>query len=188
MFTWKLKKCTFRGEKRSIKQAIFAKNKSMCSIFHCLGLTKGSAQAQGTCSCFVTKQRFYGEEFLALRPTPKLEDHPLSAVLDCSFYIFACTVRIGGRSSIRKLRTSRAVVTGTHLLQQEFKKNGEKCKLWVFKIFRTLQQTADTNIRRLRCAKFYHFVAQIYANVYFIWNIANSTQWRQRKKFYGLKY
>ena len=26
--------------------------------------------------------RFYGEEFLAPRPTPKLEDHPLSTVRD----------------------------------------------------------------------------------------------------------
>jgi hypothetical protein len=34
---------------------------------------------------------FYGEELLAPRPTPKLEDHPLSAVRDC---IFAATLHI----------------------------------------------------------------------------------------------
>jgi hypothetical protein len=34
---------------------------------------------------------FYGEELLAPRPTPKLEDHPLSAVRDC---IFAATHHI----------------------------------------------------------------------------------------------
>jgi hypothetical protein len=34
---------------------------------------------------------FYGEELLAPRPTPKLEDHPLSAVCDC---IFAGTLHI----------------------------------------------------------------------------------------------
>jgi hypothetical protein len=34
---------------------------------------------------------FYGEELLAPRPTPKLEDHPLSAVRDC---IFAATLPI----------------------------------------------------------------------------------------------
>jgi hypothetical protein len=34
---------------------------------------------------------FYGEELLAPRPTPKLEDHPLSAVHDC---IFAATLHI----------------------------------------------------------------------------------------------
>jgi hypothetical protein len=37
---------------------------------------------------------FCGEEFLAPRPTPKLEDHPLSAVRDCSFNIFATTLHI----------------------------------------------------------------------------------------------
>jgi hypothetical protein len=58
---------------------------------------------------------FYGEESLAPRPIPKLEDHPLSAVRDCLFSIFAATVHIGGRSSIRKLRPRPAVVTGTHL-------------------------------------------------------------------------
>jgi hypothetical protein len=34
---------------------------------------------------------FYGEELLAPRPTPKLEDHPLSAVRDCLFNVFAAT-------------------------------------------------------------------------------------------------
>jgi hypothetical protein len=37
---------------------------------------------------------FYGEEFLAPRPTPKLEDHLLSAVRDCLFNIFAATLHI----------------------------------------------------------------------------------------------
>jgi hypothetical protein len=31
---------------------------------------------------------FYGEELLATRPIPKLEDHPLSAVSDC-FWIYS---------------------------------------------------------------------------------------------------
>ena len=57
---------------------------------------------------------FHGEELLAPRPPPKLEDHPLSAVCDCLFNLCAATLRIGGRSSIRNLRTRRAVVTGTH--------------------------------------------------------------------------
>jgi hypothetical protein len=35
---------------------------------------------------------FYGEELLAPRPTPKLEDHPLSAVRVCLFNIFAATL------------------------------------------------------------------------------------------------
>jgi hypothetical protein len=53
----------------------------------------------------ITKIRFYSEELLAPRPTPKLEDHPLSAVRDCLFNTFAATLLTGGRSSIRKTRT-----------------------------------------------------------------------------------
>jgi hypothetical protein len=59
--------------------------------------------------------RFFGEELLAPRPTPKLEEHPLSAVRDCLFNIIAATLQNGGRSSILTLRTLHAVVTGTHL-------------------------------------------------------------------------
>jgi hypothetical protein len=44
---------------------------------------------------------FYGEELLAPRPTPKLYGHPLSAVRDIVLYIFAATIRIGGRFFIR---------------------------------------------------------------------------------------
>ena len=57
---------------------------------------------------------FHGEELLVPRPTPKLEDHPLSTVRDCLFNLFAATVHIGGCSSIRNPRTRHAVVTGTH--------------------------------------------------------------------------
>ena len=64
---------------------------------------------------FRNKADFYGEELLAPRPTPKLEVHPLSAVRDCLFNIFAATLHIVGRSSLRNLRTCHAVVTGTHL-------------------------------------------------------------------------
>jgi hypothetical protein len=42
---------------------------------------------------FHNKIIFYGE-LLAPRPTPKLEDHPLSAVSDCLFNIFAATLHI----------------------------------------------------------------------------------------------
>jgi hypothetical protein len=58
---------------------------------------------------------FDGAALSAPRPTPKLEDHPLSVVRDCLFNIFAATLHIGDRSSIRNLRTRHAVVTGTHL-------------------------------------------------------------------------
>jgi len=68
--------------------------------------------------CFVTSYVFYGEELLAPRPTSKLEDHPLSAVRDCLFNIFAATLHIGGRFSIRNLRTRHAVMTGTPLITE----------------------------------------------------------------------
>ena len=64
---------------------------------------------------FRNKIHYYGEEFLAPRPNTKLEDHPFSAVHDCLFNIFAVTLHIGGRSSIRNPRTRHAVVTGAHL-------------------------------------------------------------------------
>jgi len=57
---------------------------------------------------------FYSDMLLAPRPTPKLEDHPFSAVRDCLFNIFADIHNIGDRSSIRNLRTRHSVVTGTH--------------------------------------------------------------------------
>jgi hypothetical protein len=46
---------------------------------------------------------------------PKLEDHPLSAVRNCLFNIFAATLHTGGRSSIRNLMARHFLVTGTHL-------------------------------------------------------------------------
>jgi len=64
------------------------------------------------------KTSFYAEVLSTPRPTPKLENHPLSAVRDYLFNIIAATLHIGGRSSIRNLRTRHAVVTGTHLSRE----------------------------------------------------------------------
>jgi hypothetical protein len=64
---------------------------------------------------FCNKICFYDEELLASRPTPKLENHPLSAVPNCLFNIFAATFHITGHSSICNQRMCHAVVTGTHL-------------------------------------------------------------------------
>jgi len=50
------------------------------------------------------KASFYGEELSAHRPTPKLEDQPLSVVRDCLFNIFAATLHTGGPSSIHNLK------------------------------------------------------------------------------------
>ena len=80
------------------------------------------SQVPATClypeaySLFRNMIRFYSEELLAPHPTPKLEDHPLSAVPDCLFNRFATVLHIGGRSSLRNVRTRHAVVTATHLL------------------------------------------------------------------------
>jgi hypothetical protein len=73
-----------------------------------------SLQTRGTCIRLVTRPVFYGEELLALLLTPKLKDHPLSAVRDSLFDIFAATHHIGGRSSIRNMRMRHAAVTGNH--------------------------------------------------------------------------
>jgi hypothetical protein len=50
---------------------------------------------------FRNKVTFYDEELLAPRPTPKLEDHPLSAVRDCLFNIFAATLELYIHYSVR---------------------------------------------------------------------------------------
>ena len=85
-------------------------------FFLCLGRTKVSVQVRGFLyEYFVTIYAFYGEEFLAPRPTYKLEDHPLPVVRDFLFNIFGTTLHIAGRSSTRNLRTRHAVVTGTHV-------------------------------------------------------------------------
>jgi hypothetical protein len=79
---------------------------NLMSFLRCLGCTKVSVQIRGfVCEYFVTKIRFHGNELLAHRPTPILEHHPLSAVRDCLFNTFAATLHIGGRFSIRNLRT-----------------------------------------------------------------------------------
>jgi hypothetical protein len=49
-----------------------------------------SVHVRGSMEFFVTI--FYGEGLLAPRPTPKLEDHPLSFVRGCLFNVFAATL------------------------------------------------------------------------------------------------
>jgi hypothetical protein len=88
---------------------------NLMPALHCLARTKRLVHSGSTFFPFRYKASFYGES-LAPHPTPKLEDHPLSAVRDCLLNIFAATQHIGGRSSIRHLRTPHSVVTGTHLL------------------------------------------------------------------------
>jgi hypothetical protein len=54
---------------------------------------------------------FYGEGLLAPRPTPKLEDHPLSFVRCCLFNIFAANLQMEAVPSTRNPRTRHAVGT-----------------------------------------------------------------------------
>jgi hypothetical protein len=77
------------------------------SLFRSLGHTKVSVQVRGfVCEYFVTKMRFHGEELLAPHQTPKLEDHPLSAIRDSLFNIFAATLHIGARGGAVGLGTA----------------------------------------------------------------------------------
>jgi hypothetical protein len=65
----------------------------LISIFWCLGRARESVHFLGPCKYFAT-HIFYGEGLLALAQTPKLEGHPLSAVRNCLFNIFAATLHI----------------------------------------------------------------------------------------------
>jgi hypothetical protein len=69
-------------------------------FFRCLNCVKDLVQVWGGSKHFVTIKIFCGEGLLAPHPTPKLEGHPLSAVRDCLFNIFAVTLRIW-RPSLR---------------------------------------------------------------------------------------
>ena len=61
---------------------------------HLLGCTEGSVLFRGLCVCFVTCLTFYSEELLAPCSISNLEDHPLLAVRDYLFHIFAATLHI----------------------------------------------------------------------------------------------
>jgi hypothetical protein len=63
---------------------------------------------------FRTMISFYGKNLSTPRPTSTLEDHPVPAVRDWLFSIFAATLHTGGRFSTRNLRMRHAVVKGTH--------------------------------------------------------------------------
>ena len=67
---------------------------------------------------FLNYASSYGEELLTPCPTPRLMDHPLSAVCDCFFNIFVVTLHIGGHSPICNLTMHHAMVTGAQLSQE----------------------------------------------------------------------
>jgi len=68
---------------------------------------------------FHNKASFYSEELSAPCSIPKLEDHPLSAVHNWLFNIFAATLHTGGCSSTHNLRTRHAVMKGIHLARDD---------------------------------------------------------------------
>lgn len=64
---------------------------------------------------FCNKAIFYGEELSAAPcPTPKLGDHPLSAVCDCLFNKFASTIHIGCCFSTCNLRMCHCCGDNVH--------------------------------------------------------------------------
>ena len=101
---------------------VYLEDGSACHLPLSSAHTSGSIPVWGTSLYFIT-WLFYGEELFAPHTTPKLEYYPLSADCNCVFSIFADTLHIGGRSSIRNLRTWHTVVTGTDL-------SWLYCKLW----------------------------------------------------------
>ena len=78
--------------------------------------------ARPTLWLFRNTIHFYCDDLLASRPTPKLEDHSLSAVCASLSNIFPATLHIGGCSSTRNLRTRCDVVAGTHLSKESWLK------------------------------------------------------------------
>jgi hypothetical protein len=67
---------------------------NLISLFHWLGRTEGLVWFRGIVWYFVTWLHFYGEELLTPHKTPKLENHPMSAVRYRLFNISAATFHI----------------------------------------------------------------------------------------------
>jgi len=67
---------------------------NLISNFICLGYSRKIHPSVGPCVTFHNKLVFRGEELLAPCPTSKLEDHPLLALCNWLFNIFAATEHI----------------------------------------------------------------------------------------------
>ena len=74
--------------------------------FPLLSRTKVLVLARGVCSCFM-KGQFLRWGVVSTSPNLKVKYHPLSAVRDCLFNIFAYTLHIGGRSAGAPCRGDR---------------------------------------------------------------------------------
>jgi hypothetical protein len=72
---------------------------------------------------------FYREGLLAPHPTPKLDDHPWSAVRGCLFNLFTATLHIGGRR-VEEFKYLGTTLTDQNSIQEEIKsrlKLGNAC-------------------------------------------------------------
>jgi hypothetical protein len=66
--------------------------------------------------CSIPEDIVSGKDLLTPRPTPKLEDHPLSAVRHCFFTVFTATLNIRRPSSLAQ---TDAPCTGDKRSQKE---------------------------------------------------------------------
>jgi len=64
-------------------------------------------------------------------PTPKVEAHPLSAVRDFLFNIFAATLHIWDRSPTRNLRTLLAKSTRKYNIKMDLRELGREGMDWI---------------------------------------------------------
>ena len=103
--------------------------------------------------------RFYDERLSAPRPTHKMGDHPLSAVRDFLFNIFAVTLQIGGRSSVRNLRAGHGVLTGTSLSWKRSVLKGINTNEAVINTFKAyLSRDAPTILTFNNCTLCPHYI------------------------------
>jgi hypothetical protein len=95
---------------------------------------------------FRNKLIFYSEELLAPCPTPKLEEHSLSAVCDCLFNIFAAKLHIW-RPSPPSRTWGRAMLwwQGTHLTWVQWNTVTKTKKLWRWRHYDPTKHWYPTN-------------------------------------------
>jgi hypothetical protein len=94
---------------------------NLVSLFNRLSRIEGSVRFRGLRVWFVTRFSSYGEELLALRPTPRsLRTTPCRLSATAYSIHSQLPSTSGGRSSFRNLRTRHAVVKGTHLMGKLF--------------------------------------------------------------------
>jgi hypothetical protein len=74
------------------------------NLFHCIGLPKGSVQAQVT----FRNQTSFRRRAVITTPKAQAVGTPLVSFPRLLIHIFAATLHIGGHSSIRNLRTHLA--------------------------------------------------------------------------------